>query len=172
MYHKGLQGTYASFFCQCIVSNCAYQDLLVIGNQSRPKIFDLNIRRPSPLYSEVLEIDERVTLVGYTSDPQAQNHAVQFDEQGRVSRGYHGPGWDGEGDAEGPGRIVKGLSGEAVRILKEPGNRFLFAHLHDPDPIKTRTLLGKICRSSMMMAIGPLQSFSSTLILFRIMRSS
>jgi hypothetical protein len=25
------------------------------------------------------------------------------------------------GDAEGPGRIVQGISGEAVRILKVPG---------------------------------------------------
>ena len=48
-----------------------FKDLLLIGNQSRPKIFDLNIRRPPPLYSTVLEIDERVTLVGYTSDPKA-----------------------------------------------------------------------------------------------------
>lgn len=73
------------------------------------------------LYSDVLEIDERVTLVGYTSDPQTQEHAIQFDDQDRIQRGYRGPGWDGEGDAEGPGRVVKGLSGEAVRILKEPG---------------------------------------------------
>lgn len=97
------------------------QDLLVIGNQSRPKIFELNIRRPPPLYSEVLEVDERVTLVGYTSDPKADEHAVQFDEDGKIVRGYRGPGWDGEGDAEGPGEIVRGISGEAVRILKRPG---------------------------------------------------
>ena len=63
-----------------------FKDLLLIGNQSRPKIFDLNIRRPSPLYSTVLEVDERVTLVGYTSDPQAEQHAVQFDEAGKVKR--------------------------------------------------------------------------------------
>ena len=75
----------------------------MIGNQSRPKIFDLNIRRASTLYSEVLEIDERVTLVGYTSDPQAVDNAVQFDDDGRIKRGYRGPGWDGEGNAEGPG---------------------------------------------------------------------
>ncbi|KAF9039145.1 5-oxoprolinase [Panaeolus papilionaceus] len=97
-----------------------FKDLLLIGNQSRPKIFDLNIRRPPPLYSTVLEVDERVTLVGYTSDPKAEEHAVQFDEDGNVVRGYRGKGWDGVGDAEGPGKIVKGLSGEAVRILKEP----------------------------------------------------
>ncbi|KAG7087286.1 hypothetical protein E1B28_013264 [Marasmius oreades] len=97
-----------------------FKDLLLIGNQSRPKIFDLNIRRPPPLYSTVIEVDERVTLVGYTSDPKAEEHAVQFDEQGNVTRGYRGKGWDGHGDAEGPGKIVRGESGEAVRIMKVP----------------------------------------------------
>ncbi|OCH85181.1 5-oxoprolinase [Obba rivulosa] len=97
-----------------------FKDLLLIGNQSRPKIFDLNIRRPPPLYSTVVEVDERVTLVGYTSDPKAEEHAVQFDEDGRVVRRYRGRGWDGVGDAEGPGEIVRGLSGEAVRIMKRP----------------------------------------------------
>ena len=92
---------------------------MLIGNQSRPNIFDLNIRRPSPLYTTVLEVDERVTLVGYTSNPNAADHAVQFDENGRVIRGYRGPGWHSSDDARG--EIVKGLSGEAVRILKKPG---------------------------------------------------
>jgi 5-oxoprolinase (ATP-hydrolysing) len=98
-----------------------FKDLLLIGNQSRPKIFDLNIRRPPPLYSTVIEIDERVTLVGYTSDPQAEEHQVLFDQNGKIKRGYRGKGWDGKGDAEGPGRVVQGISGEAVRILKQPG---------------------------------------------------
>ena len=98
-----------------------FKDLLLIGNQSRPKIFDLNIRRPPPLYSTVIEVDERVTLVGYTSDPQAEANAVQFDEDGKIVKGYRGAGWDGIGNAEGPGEIVRGISGEAVRILKTPG---------------------------------------------------
>ena len=102
---------------------CAHglrQDLLLIGNQSRPRIFDLNIRRPKPLYSDVLEVDERVTLAGYTSDPKAAEHAVKFTEDGKVERGLRGPGWDGVHDAEGPGEVVRGLSGEAVRIIKKP----------------------------------------------------
>lgn len=102
-----------------------FRDLLLIGNQSRPKIFDLNIRRPPPLYSTVVEVDERVTLVGYTSDPKAEEHAVQFDEDGKVTRGYRGKGWDGEGLAEGPGEVVRGLSGEAVRVMKQPGMSYL-----------------------------------------------
>ena len=103
-----------------------FKDLLLIGNQSRPKIFDLNIRRPPPLYSTVLEIDERVTLVGYTSDPKAEEHAIQFDEDGNIIRGYRGAGWDGKGHAEGPGKIIRGISGEAVRIMKEPGELISF----------------------------------------------
>lgn len=97
-----------------------FRDLLLIGNQSRPKIFDLNIRRPPPLYSTVIEVDERVTLVGYTSDPKAEEHAVQFDKDGNITRGYRGKGWDGKSLAEGPGEVVRGLSGEAVRILQKP----------------------------------------------------
>ena len=98
-----------------------FKDLLLIGNQSRPKIFELNIRRSPPLYSKVLEIDERVTLVGYTSDPNAEDHSIRFDEHGKVVRRYCGKGWDELGDAEGPGEIVRGLSGEAVRIISRPG---------------------------------------------------
>ena len=106
-----------------------FRDLLLIGNQARPRIFDLNIRRPAPLYSAVLEVDERVTLVGYTSDPQAEAHAVQFDEGGKVRRGYRGRGWDGVGEAEGPGEVVQGLSGEAVRVRRKPGARCLSSAL-------------------------------------------
>ncbi|KAF8664849.1 hypothetical protein AX16_000690 [Volvariella volvacea WC 439] len=97
-----------------------FKDLLLIGNQSRPRIFDLNIRRPPPLYSKVVEVEERVTLVGYTSDPKAEEHSVRFDEAGSVIRGYRGKGWDGSSVGEGPGDVVRGLSGEAVRILKRP----------------------------------------------------
>lgn len=67
----------------------------------------------------MLEVDERVTLIGYTSDPKAADHAVQFDEDGKVIRGYRGPGWDGA-DEKGA-TIVRGLSGEAVHIMKKPG---------------------------------------------------
>lgn len=37
-----------------------FKDILVIGNQSRPHMFDLSIRRPEVLYSEVFEVQERV----------------------------------------------------------------------------------------------------------------
>lgn len=97
-----------------------FKDLLLIGNQSRPKIFDLNIKRPGVLYSKVLEVDERVTLVGYTSDPKAEEHGVQFDQDGNILKGYTGKGWDGSSVGEGPGDVVRGISGEAVRVMKQP----------------------------------------------------
>ncbi|VDM81985.1 unnamed protein product, partial [Strongylus vulgaris] len=37
-----------------------FKDLLFIGNQTRPKIFDFDIKIPEALYEEVVEVDERV----------------------------------------------------------------------------------------------------------------
>lgn len=62
-----------------------------------------------------------MTLAGYTYDPRVAEHAVVFTEDGKVARGLRGPGWDGKHDAEGPGEVVRGLSGEAVRIIRKPG---------------------------------------------------
>ncbi|KAG0152176.1 hypothetical protein CROQUDRAFT_650251 [Cronartium quercuum f. sp. fusiforme G11] len=91
-----------------------FKDILAIGNQSRPRIFDLAIRKPSVLYKKVVEIEERVTLVGYSSDPLAQDRAPRFDEHGRLTKSYD---CDGVREAE-EGWVVKGASGEAVRVLK------------------------------------------------------
>lgn len=40
-----------------------FRDLLQIGNQARPNIFDLTVSKPSNLYEEVIEVDERIELV-------------------------------------------------------------------------------------------------------------
>uniref|UniRef100_A0A915IBY4 5-oxoprolinase n=1 Tax=Romanomermis culicivorax TaxID=13658 RepID=A0A915IBY4_ROMCU len=39
-----------------------FKDLLYIGNQSRPNLFELNISKPGVLYDEIVEVDERVIL--------------------------------------------------------------------------------------------------------------
>ena len=39
-----------------------FKDVLLIGNQSRPNLFDLSVRKPEMLYETVLEVDERVVL--------------------------------------------------------------------------------------------------------------
>jgi 5-oxoprolinase (ATP-hydrolysing) len=70
------------------------------GNQSRPRIFDLSISKPDVLYESVLEVDERVTLEGYAEDPEPKEIKIP--------------------DDHGASGLVKGVSGEVVRILRKP----------------------------------------------------
>ncbi|SPC63107.1 related to 5-oxoprolinase [Ustilago sp. UG-2017b] len=122
-----------------LVITKGFKDLVQIGNQSRPKIFDLAIKKPEVLYSGVLEVDERVTLVGYTSDPKARENAVQFDldsstnngdYSAKITKPYSGTdqppnAYDENGRSTGPPEIVRGISGEAVAILKKPDEALL-----------------------------------------------
>ena len=78
-----------------------FRDCLEIGNQSRPQIFDLAIRKPDVLYKQVVEIDERVTLEDYAEDPERNVTAAE-------------PLNNARNHAE----LVTGKSGETVRILK------------------------------------------------------
>jgi 5-oxoprolinase (ATP-hydrolysing) len=86
-----------------MVVSKGFKDCLEIGNQSRPKIFDLAIRRPDVLYKSVVEIDERVTLEDYAEDPKRTHTETQAKH-------------DQHADHE----LVQGLSGETVRVLKRP----------------------------------------------------
>ncbi|CAO2651751.1 Nn.00g000340.m01.CDS01 [Neocucurbitaria sp. VM-36] len=80
--------------CALVVTK-GFRDLLRIGDQTRPKLFDLNIRRPETLFDDVLEIDERVTLHDSTEDkatlrdPKRSSYDLQ-----------------------------KGVGGEAIRVLR------------------------------------------------------
>ncbi|RDW74197.1 hypothetical protein BP5796_07639 [Coleophoma crateriformis] len=73
-----------------------FRDLLRIGYQSRPRLFDLNITKPEVLFSEVREIDERITIEGFDEDVDGIMKA----------------------DEEIPGVLVRGSSGDMIRILK------------------------------------------------------
>jgi 5-oxoprolinase (ATP-hydrolysing) len=89
--------------CVLVVTK-GFKDCLEIGNQSRPNIFDLDIRKPEVLYKAVVEIDERVTLEDYAEDPERNvTEASEMNSDG------------GEKSS-----LVKGLSGETVRILSRP----------------------------------------------------
>ncbi|XP_061341150.1 5-oxoprolinase 1 [Gastrolobium bilobum] len=68
-----------------------FRDLLQIGNQARPSIFDLTVSKPSNLYEEVVDVEERVQLV---QDKEEEEN------QGASSS------------------LVKGISGELIRIVK------------------------------------------------------
>ncbi|TXT07669.1 uncharacterized protein COLE_04593 [Cutaneotrichosporon oleaginosum] len=87
-----------------LVITKGFRDLLEIGNQTRPRIFDLNIKRALPLYSKVVEVDERVTL---------GKRRVWAEAQARLM----------------PQPIVQGLSGEAVKVLQAPDEVALRADL-------------------------------------------
>ncbi|CAI8585154.1 unnamed protein product [Vicia faba] len=67
-----------------------FRDLLQIGNQARPSIFDLTVSKPSNLYEEVVEVDERVELV---PENEEENQGASLP-------------------------VVKGVSGELVKIVK------------------------------------------------------
>ncbi|HND53980.1 MAG TPA: hydantoinase/oxoprolinase N-terminal domain-containing protein, partial [Pirellulaceae bacterium] len=51
------------------VTTRGFGDILHIGYQNRPRIFDLDIRKPTPLFSAVVEVDERVTPDGAVLRP-------------------------------------------------------------------------------------------------------
>jgi len=46
-----------------------FGDLLHIGNQQRPDLFALEVRRPDPLYADVVEVDERIAANGEVLRP-------------------------------------------------------------------------------------------------------
>jgi 5-oxoprolinase (ATP-hydrolysing) len=48
--------------CALLVTR-GFRDILQIGNQDRPRIFDLKIKKPDLLYETVVEADERVRLL-------------------------------------------------------------------------------------------------------------
>jgi 5-oxoprolinase (ATP-hydrolysing) len=96
--------------CALLVSK-GHADLLRIGDQTRPRLFDFNIRRASPLFTEVLEIDERVTIEEYTEDPSPKSLA----ELDALVDNIH---------------VVKGVGGELIRILKPLGEHFNFSLRH------------------------------------------
>jgi len=47
-----------------LVTTRGFGDLLRIGDQARPKLFELAIRKPEPLFASVLEVDERLAADG------------------------------------------------------------------------------------------------------------
>ena len=74
-----------------------FRDSLLIGNQTRPNIFDLSVKRLKQLYETVVEVDERVTIEGFSEDPERKVIDPSSDPA-----------------------LVSGLTGEAVRILRKP----------------------------------------------------
>ncbi|EMD87162.1 hypothetical protein COCHEDRAFT_1114361 [Bipolaris maydis C5] len=74
-----------------------FKDLLRISNQSRPKIFDLTVATPELLFQDVVEVDERITLEGYSENPYPEYIDISSDPALHVA-----------------------LTGEVIRILRKP----------------------------------------------------
>ena len=53
----------------CLAITRGFADALVIGYQARPRLFDLEIKLPPPLYQAVVEIDERLFADGSVERP-------------------------------------------------------------------------------------------------------
>jgi len=82
-----------------------FRDILQIGNQDRPKLFDLEIKKPELLYEDVIEVDERLRLLQKNEDPQKLRAAGQ--------------------------RVVSGVTGEMFVVLREPDAERIKVELRD-----------------------------------------
>ncbi|KAK0432871.1 Hydantoinase B/oxoprolinase-domain-containing protein [Armillaria borealis] len=91
-----------------LITTEGYRDVLRIGQQARPNIFDLSIQKLSSLYEKVVEVGERVTIATSTEDPESS-----------VSD------FEGTFDAS----IVRGLTGDFIRVLKKPDPQTVRAQL-------------------------------------------
>lgn len=54
-----------------------FRDLLEIGNQSRPRLFDLDIVKPTQLYTSVIEIDERLAANAEPLQPLSDTQVME-----------------------------------------------------------------------------------------------
>jgi 5-oxoprolinase (ATP-hydrolysing) len=61
-----------------------FADLLVIGDQTRPDIFALDLTRPRPLYDRVVEVDERLDADGAVLEPLDEDAARSALEAARA----------------------------------------------------------------------------------------
>ncbi|KAL4803811.1 Hydantoinase B/oxoprolinase-domain-containing protein [Aspergillus unguis] len=73
-----------------------FKDVCVIGDQTRPKLFDLKVRKAKPLHDKVVEVDERVTVEDYDLNPSPQDKNAPLTDPS----------------------LVKTTSGEVIRVLK------------------------------------------------------
>ncbi|KAI7778944.1 hypothetical protein LA080_001461 [Diaporthe eres] len=79
------------------ITTKGFKDVCIIGDQSRPKLFDLNVRKAESLHDTVIEIDERVTIEDYDLNPAPMDTTqIHTDEN-----------------------LVQTPSGEIIRVLKK-----------------------------------------------------
>eukprot|EP00742_Colponemidia_sp_Colp-10_P008402 GILJ01009100.1.p1 GENE.GILJ01009100.1~~GILJ01009100.1.p1 ORF type:complete len:1330 (+),score=217.58 GILJ01009100.1:312-3992(+) len=85
-----------------LITTKGFKDLLHIGNQSRAKIFDLQIQRPDNVYETVVEVDERIMILDKPPSEKQLEHS---------------------------GKYVQGITGDWIEILREPNRDELLRDL-------------------------------------------
>ncbi|KAK4687418.1 5-oxoprolinase (ATP-hydrolyzing), partial [Tremellales sp. Uapishka_1] len=78
-----------------LITSKGWKDILLIGMQARPDIFDLSVRKLAFLYDQVVEVNERITPI--------QSIASPIDL-----------------DLSDPSVITETTTGEAIRVLRKP----------------------------------------------------
>lgn len=90
-----------------LLTTKGHRDVCIIGDQSRPKLFDLKVRKAQVLHDKVIEIDERVTIEDYDLNPEPLDKHRDLTDQ----------------------ELVRTASGEIVRILQKPDAGIVRAQL-------------------------------------------
>ncbi|KAH7310784.1 Hydantoinase B/oxoprolinase-domain-containing protein [Stachybotrys elegans] len=85
------------------VTTKGFKDICVIGDQARPELFNLNIRKPKALHSTVIEVDERIVPADYDLNPTPHD-VEKLAAESQAS----------------PDTIQRTVSGDYVRILRKP----------------------------------------------------
>jgi len=80
-----------------------FRDVLTIGNQSRPDIFNISAKKLDQLYSKVVEVDERITLANYSEGGGPQD-LITLEDQSKYN------------DCE----LVEAITGDVIQILTKP----------------------------------------------------
>ena len=69
------------------VTTKGFADSVLIGDQARPELFALTIRRPPPLYAGVVEADERLDATGALVRP-LDREALAESLKSALDQGY------------------------------------------------------------------------------------
>ncbi|PYH85591.1 putative 5-oxoprolinase [Aspergillus uvarum CBS 121591] len=78
------------------VATQGFRDVCTIGDQTRPRLFDLNVRKATPLHRKAVEVNERITIDDYDLNPFPLD----------ASRDIYDPA------------LVRTASGEIVRVVQ------------------------------------------------------
>ncbi|ROW16351.1 hypothetical protein VPNG_02741 [Cytospora leucostoma] len=92
-----------------LLATKGFKDVCIVGDQSRPKLFDLKVRKAQALHDKVVEIDERVTIEDYDLNPQPLDKNRELTDP----------------------KLVRTASGEIIRILRTPNPDVIRGQLQD-----------------------------------------